>query len=293
MRTIVSRQRVLGLLGALAVSALIVFGLNGVAGASSADTVMAQLYGAPGWYNSTPGSWGPNSLDTTQSVCTGIYELALEPGSGQGTGVGLLTNSGVVTSGTMDIGPNNGQSVKLLNTFCADMWQDAPQVWTSYQLLTVGEWQAALITQYGASSTYGLISDSQAKSLEQLFYNYFAAGISGNPDYATAFQACVWEIENGTPGNYNVLTGSFKELYSDSNAWFLANAWLASVEPGSSLPAATDMTVLYNASTQDYAFYTTDYSPDIGSVPEPVTVFGVLLGVGALGRYWSRKRRSA
>ncbi len=28
-------------------------------------------------------------------------------------------------------------------------------------------------------------------------------------------------------------------------------------------------------------------------VPEPVTMMGVLMGVGALGRYWSRKRRTA
>ena len=30
-----------------------------------------------------------------------------------------------------------------------------------------------------------------------------------------------------------------------------------------------------------------------GPVPEPITMAGVLLGIGALGRYWSRKRRVA
>ncbi len=247
-------------------------------------TVTLDLYGAYDWGNGalgalgtiTLGANGPNPI-TTANVCTGQYVLQLdEKGLATGTGSALLAQ----------YGPSG-----ILPSFCADASQDAPVNWTTdqpYYVLSMDQWVAALKANGNVT-----ITSTQETCLEELFGTYGSQANLDN-DHAAAFQLCVWEIMNDTPGSYSLTSGSFQVSGYDNEVMnILAKPWLSSINLGTGLTLDTDMTVLYNADLQDYAFSSTSFNPDIGNVPEPVTMFGVLLGVGALGRYWSRKRANS
>jgi hypothetical protein len=241
------------------------------------------LSGAPGWGSGAPGSYGPSSAYNEQ-VCTGIYRLAIDNAAGSFSGTGSnLVNYANSHGGTVD-------------TFCADLYQDAPTQWTTYQILNVNTWESDI----GLSST-------KAANLRELF-GYFLPGSPGNTqtgwtdDSAAAFETCVWEIMNETSGKYGVSQGD-GSFYMMGESWTgTANTWLtelnnqaitgasaqAIVDPG----ADTDLTVLYNSQTQDYAMFV----PGIGGapeVPEPVTLFGVLAGAVCAGRMYLKRRRAA
>lgn len=102
-------------------------------------------------------------------------------------------------------------------------------------------------------------------------------------EMAVAFQAAVWEIVNESSLGFNVKTGN-EQISSTDTIMNLANGWLSdlatdTVQDGS-------VVALVNSTIQDYAI--TEGSGGSG-VPEPVTMCGLLLGIGGLVRYTRRR----
>jgi len=243
---------------------------------SSLDTVTLQLSGAPCWGTGAPGSYGPNSAYTGEQVCTGVYRLAISDAadSFSGTGANLVNYAN-----------SNGRG-GIVDTFCADLYQNAPTQPTTYQILNVNDWEKDIN-----------LSSTKAANLRELF-GYFLPQSPGNSntswtdDTAAAFETCVWEIMNETSSTYDVSQGK-GSFYMMGESWTAtANGWLSQINSGLVDPGTySDLTVLYNPSTQDYAMFV----PGIGGsdVPEPVTLFGVLAGAVCAGRVYLQRRRAA
>jgi len=209
---------------------------------------------------------------TKNGLLTGKYNLTLDTnydpdgdgtaGSGQGVDVYAAKDA-------------NNQ----IGTFCADLEPWAP---TSMRVYDVFHPEEAPIG--GGNTPIGI---AKAWDLRRLF-NQHTNDISTN-DGAAAFQAAVWEIVYEDTGTYNVTSGDLSMTYywGASSGWLdTANDWLGSL--GTDTPDV-GLRVLANTEKQDFAMWVPGLPAD--PLPEPVTMAGLVLGVGSLACYVRRRRR--
>ena len=133
--------------------------------------------------------------------------------------------------------------------------------------------------------------------LKSLFANY-ANLVPGQPVYAAAMGAAVWEIVNeGAPATYGydlsdgdfMVTGGSGSSTKDpsgDNAWTIANSWLSYVTDH---PLENDkaMYALVDPDTQDFVIPIPGL--ETNPVPEPFTVLTASLAIGGLGMYVRRR----
>ncbi len=199
---------------------------------------------------------------TTNGLLTGKYNLRLDGGFTP-TGEGEAVYDAAV----------NG----LVGTFCADVRQWAP---TSYKVYDVYAPEDAPI---GGGNT--AMQGEKAWDLRRLFDQH--TGDLGTHDGAAAFQACVWEIVYEDVANaYDVHAGALSMTYYWGSGWLdTANTWLAAL--GTDEPDVP-LRVLANPDNQDFAMWVPGLPAD--PIPEPVTVAGLVLGVGSLAGYVQRRK---
>ncbi|MBE3039263.1 MAG: hypothetical protein IMZ62_10685 [Chloroflexi bacterium] len=221
---------------------------------------------------------------------TGQYILELDPAymhdveapGSSGTGEGVLIYAQ---------NPSNH-----LFVFCADVTQNA---WSSFSTYDV-------CAPEGAPLGGGITMDAnKAGDLRNLFDVYAGDLLLGTAaqkrNTAAALQAAVWEIINETSGTYALHTtdagkGTFYMTQNSSDGgvnWLLqAEGYLTGVAGMAHPDAATsDLRVLASMGAQDYALIVVGVG-DSPPIPEPITMAGLLLGVGCLTRY-VRNRRAA
>jgi hypothetical protein len=172
-------------------------------------------------------------------------------------------------------------------TFCSDVLQYA-----SYSALTYDIYKPEAAPVGGGNNPGGM-GDAKAAALRKLWYNYGSYGLGtqyvlGTTTYganqtSAAFQMSVWNIIYDT--DFDVKTGSFR-ITSGNTSRDLANFWLGHL--GTDDPDI-GLRVLVNQNQQDFSIIV----PGVGSepIPEPVTLAGVMLGIGSLGGYIRRRRR--
>jgi hypothetical protein len=182
---------------------------------------------------------------------------------------------------------NNG----FIGSFCMDIRQEAPPAYATYQIYELGD------APIGGTNSPGGMGAQKADDLRRLF-NLWSS--SFNDDQAAAFQAAVWEIENENAGTYNVYSGDFQinESWGGSftlNAVTYTNwgdyanrALLANL--GNVIPNE-DVVALVNSDFQDYALTIRGLGGQ--EIPEPVTLAGIVLGIGGLAGYVRRRRAMA
>jgi hypothetical protein len=174
----------------------------------------------------------------------------------------------------------------IVGSYCIDVHQEAPGTYRVYDIYPLA---SAPIPGIGMGST-------KADDLQRLFSFLQDPLPNTSPNQANklagAFQAAVWEIVNETSGTYNVFNGSFKMTeYNIGNGtgWLAqANVWLNALHDPGTVPVK-DVVALVNTSAQDYAL-TIKGAGSTDQIPEPVTMAGVLFGIGGLVGYVRRRR---
>jgi hypothetical protein len=245
-------------------------------GATAYATSLGQLQLK--YSSASPARTGYVYLDGVShgNVYTGKYNLEIDPTVAP-TGEAIDIKASATTSGSV---PNIRY---FIGTFCADILQSAP---TSYRLYDVYHPEEAPIG--GGNLAMGV---DKAWDLRRLFYQHL--GATATADGAAAFEACVWEIVYENSGTYNVdytsaLKGDFYVKPTSGNGWVAtANTWLGTL--GTDQPDI-GLRVLASSGYQDFALTV----PGLGAdpIPEPVTMAGLMLGIGSVVTY-VRKRRTA
>jgi hypothetical protein len=203
---------------------------------------------------------------TTYMVVTGKYILQVDPDPTTYWGQGEK----VVEQASTD---------HLIDTFCGDIEQSALGAFTTYDVYHPEH------APIGAgNSPMGI---EKAWDLRRLFDQHW--GDVASDSGAAAFQASTWEIiyEDTDTYTYDVTAGDFwmEKMAWDPDWLTTANTWLAGL--GTDKPDV-GLRVLANEDYQDYALVVTDLPAD--PIPEPLTLTGMLLGVGCLGGYLRRRR---
>jgi len=213
---------------------------------------------------------------TFHTVYAGQYNLQLDPSYVRAADPANETNR------LYDVANNF-----MVGTFCADINEDAPAKpagdFVTYDIIMPGD---APIGDHNTA-----MSTDQANALRRLFANY-GSGLDNTS--ATAFALCVWEIVfERTDPIYSVSNGDgeFYASAANTNAYDLANFWLDAVQSSSNVPDIA-LRVLANDGYQDFAIVVSDVSETPPAVPEPITMLGLLMGVGGLAGY-IRKRKTA
>jgi len=171
------------------------------------------------------------------------------------------------------------------STFCADFRQYASGSWLKYYIYEPED------APIGGGNTP--MGDAKAADLRRLFDNYSAYGLGtpytyGGTTYvanqtSAAFQASVWEIIYGTKP-YDVTADTFR--VTSGNSWkVLSNYWLANL---GTVDPCLGLRILVRDDQQDFAIVV----PGIGRdpIPEPVTMAGLMLGIGSIAGYVRRRR---
>ncbi len=206
---------------------------------------------------------------TTYMIVTGKYILEVDPDPltywGQGEDVVLQASND-----------------HLLDTFCADVNQSSYGDFTTYDV-----YHPEYAPIGADNSPMGI---EKAWDLRRLFNQHWADVASDSG--AAAFQAATWEIIYEDTDTYGYdLTDSDSRLWMEKMAWdpdwlTTANTWLGGL--GTEHPMDVGLRVLANEDYQDYALVVLGLPAD--PIPEPVTLAGMLLGVGCLGGYLRRRR---
>ena len=261
----------------------------------------SALATSTGWitmsfYNVSPGE-GVSYVAPGKSGSTtaGVYnqKVYLNKGWGDlldsdGNGIPDQEASELIASlGTAD-GGSGTTAWAYASTFCADIVQYASGSWLKYYIY---EPEDAPI-----GGTQNPMGPTKAADLRKLFDNYSAYGLGALPytlgtttygasQTSAAFQASVWEIIYET-STYDVKKNAFQ--ISSGETWTgLSNYWLTHL--GTADPCL-GLRVLVNGDQQDFAIVV----PGVGRdpIPEPVTMAGLMLGIGSVVTY-VRKRRMA
>jgi hypothetical protein len=172
-----------------------------------------------------------------------------------------------------------------VGTYCSDMFQDTPSSWTEYTIVDTAD------APVGAGQT--AMGAEKAGDIAQLFDRYYASAV--NNVTCAAFQACVWEIIYEDPTNsYNVGSGdAYMAHYYGGDTWLdtLAQPWLDSLTDAYTYvnidPA--DVKAMVDCNYQDFAVFL-EGAGGVPPIPEPVTVFGLFLGLGAAAKYVRGRR---
>jgi hypothetical protein len=263
--------------------------LAGAAGATPTSQGSLQLQ----YYNCAPTQAARTSADGFQGTWyCGQYNLLIkaDPGTYSGHYAEVLIDS---------LKPNGWtQGPVVAGSFCIDVSQEAPPSMDTYQIYSLEDAPVVGTTSNGMGA-------AKANDLRRLF-NFLGSNSSGavgaqtysSADAAAAFEADVWEIINETTSTYALNGGTFQvqEAWGDKDWTALANSWLGQVHNGKTLDGddldpVTGVAALINPLTQDYALVI----PGFGGapVPEPVTLAGIVLGLGSLTTYIRRRRGKA
>jgi len=252
-------------LGLVGLAIIFVLALAGSAGATSYGWLdLKYSYCGP-----TEAAWTTVKGVTTGAWYAGQYNLqtdALHSGSINNQDWGYKLWSQAQTNGG------------IIGTYCVDINQDAPLSFVRYDLYDLAD--APIGQNMGVT---------KANDLRRLF-SFWKSNFDNRQ--AGAFEVAVWEIINETAGTaYNVTSGNFSiqeyTLYGAAGWSIIANNWLANLQ---SEPINNNVVALVNTTTQDYALTLKDFGST--EIPEPVTMAGLMLGIGGLVGY-ARKRRTA
>ena len=296
-------------LGMAVLSVAVMLALSGAAMGTTVpgpnDYVNAQYTTLGGYYDSSLSVLGGRAYLPGQSgsVFTPIGRMLLVKDGNSGGGP-IVNALGVSTPYTG--GHGYGSPVPLITAYCLSTGRDVGE-WSThtYQIKTLDDGVAG-------PYSYGL-STQKAKDLT-LWFNLFEPVVTAHQDtdratslgkayvnkYGPAFQAGVYEIVYETPGTtYDAQSGNFKCVtgpirdpvaswtpYMDFNS--LTAGWFTQFNAARLVPGAYDN--LYPV----YAFDPTDGTQPfvVMLVPEPMTMAGLMLGIGSLAGYM-RKRRTA
>jgi len=281
-------MRILG--SVLAVAALCLL-LAGNASATSTGWVTMSFY------NVSPGEGVSYSVDPagplplrTGSTTAGVYNQKVYLTQGYGNIVDQEATKLITSLGSADGGTGTG-TWAYASTFCSDILQSATGTWLRYDIYTP---EAAPIG--GSQNPMG---PTKAADLRKLFKLYGDYGV-GNLDWgdvgntpttaekneqSAAFQAAVWEIIYETAA-YNIKENTFK-ITSNETWTYLDTYWLAHL---GTLDPNIGLRVLVSENQQDFSIIVPGVGKD--AIPEPVTMAGLMLGIGGLVTY-VRKRRKA
>jgi hypothetical protein len=146
----------------------------------------------------------------------------------------------------------------------------------------------------------GALSYGNAKTELQMTVQDVGGNLSGTPQIDMIGPEFYYSLNAGGSVTSGLLTksGSSSDLYTSApilaeftgTGSFALRASTFTQTLLANTGGNTNAGQVTNASLTGLVTY---YYTTAPPVPEPVTMFGVLLGVGALGRYWSRKHRMA
>ncbi len=181
-----------------------------------------------------------------------------------------------------------------IGAFCADVREVAPNV-SDFVEYNIVDLEDAPI----GNGNIAMTAD-QADALRRLFGAYdgiWRDGVGDDELEAVAFALCVWEIVYETESTLDVSmdAGEFYALATfdkdglRTTARDVANGWLSGVQTGN-VPDI-DLRVLANEGWQDYAIIIPGTRGGPPVVPEPMTMLGLMMGVGSLAGY-IRKRKA-
>jgi len=307
-------------LGMAVLSVAVMLALSGAAMGTTVpgpnDYVNAEYTSLGGYYDSSLSTLSGRAYLKGQSgsnfTSLGRMMLIKDGNSGGGPIVNalgvptLLHNTPPVTT---DLPPELiGKTLPVFTAYCLAV-NESVATWSSHA------YQVKTLAGTGTYS-YGL-SAQKANDLS-LWFNLFEPVVTAHQDsdrawdpslgprphvnkYGPAFQAGVWEIMNETSGTYNAQTGSFTCMtgllrdppstwapYMDFNS--LTAGWFTQFNAARTMPGAYDN--LYPVYAFDPKGTDTSQSFIFMVVPEPVTMAGVMLGIGSVVTY-VRKRRMA
>jgi len=158
--------------------------------------------------------------------------------------------------------------------YCIDLKEE---IWWDFE----GTWQVQPLENAPVGAGQPPMGTDRATLLRRLWGSYFS-----DPNNAE-FQVAVWELLAENPANgYDVKSGDFHAPYDEVDREGI-NDWLDVVtDVGYSGPVASVMYALVSDGSQDFAvLIETGGQP----IPEPLTLTGLLMGIGGLIHY-ARKR---
>ena len=277
-------------LGFILASGAVCLLLAGSASATSTGWITMSFY------NVSPRDpdWVTTSMGTT---LVGVYNQRVYLNSGWGdlidgpdsdTLPDQEASQLIASLGNADGNAGTSSAWAYASTFCADFKQYASGSFLRYDIFKPADAPIG-----GANNPMG---DTKAADLRRLFDNYSANGLGtpytlGTTTYganqtSAAFQAAVWNIIYDT--DLNVTSGAFHvDLVNGvEKTWAaLSNYWLANL---GTVDPCLGLRILVSENQQDFAIVV----PGIGRdpIPEPVTMAGLMLGIGSIAGYVRRRR---
>ena len=243
----------------------------GSASATSLGTVYLK-YVNPGASDVAQANYVPavGSSFHSGSVYAGAYQFQID---------GLQPRTGL---------GNDLPTGQTFGAFCIDITQLANGSYQPYNIQPLAE---GPLTPLNGGMAMG---STKAALLENLWHDHFDLAWVAPGTYtaaqklsAEAFAACIWEVVFENSANpLNILDGEL--TVSGVNYATVANSWLAG------LNAAGDRTTLFaltSNSYQDYLVLIPGHE-NLQTVPEPITMTGLLLGIGSVVTYVRRRRRA-
>lgn len=257
--------------------AAVVFAMAILALASSAARA-ADDYLQLRYTSANPTQTGYAVLDGVLNtlVYIGKYNLEVQTGGGY---------TGPISTSIVNQSLNGA-----IGAFCIDVRQ--------YSSYNFAQYSATTDLANAPVTSGSVMGSAKANDLRKLFAAHWTSHMTANQ--AAAFQSDIWEIINDTSGTYSLSSGNFRVTESSGSGWVtLGNSWLAELPTLSAMQ--NDLVALTSATSQDYALTVPgaaadggnggggDGSNGFGTVPEPATIIGVLMGVGGLARYIRRR----
>jgi hypothetical protein len=193
---------------------------------------------------------------------------------------GLYVWAGLSKFEKMSINPNTEANPAyylddVFSGYCIDLKEE---IWWDF----VGTWQVQPLEAAPVGAGQPPMGTDRATLLRRLWGSYFT-----DPNNAE-FQVAAWELLAEDPAKgYNVKNGDFYAPYANEVDRDGINGWLTTVaDDNYSGPVASVMYALVSDGVQDFAvLIETGGQP----IPEPLTLTGLLMGIGGLIHY-ARKR---
>jgi hypothetical protein len=258
---------------------------------------------AIGGYDSSSGpAWDPGYQSPPTASCGTITVADV---AGMSKAALLSTTAGNTQMGALWMDTAYSEKAQVLDqTFNVAILQNAssmtvqPKNLIGTHLPTTAGIVFGINNFVNGGSAHGLMFAAAATSAEGGVFGVRSADNSSLQVFGTYVEGETYQIElisNYTTGTADAYLNGVKVL-SDYNFW---NAGASDVTTGETFffvngdgagQTSTQVALDNITGSGSDSFLGPQTSPP---VPEPITMAGLLLGVGALGRYWSRKRRVA